>query len=426
MSAPAIRKDEIFGLWGTFVELVRVSLRAIMASKMRSFLTVLGIIIGVLAVVTVLSIIQGVFASFFQEFETMGADTMFIRPNYEMFKSHVEGIRRLKMTYEDAVALGANVKEVKEVAPFLMASDSLAYRGKKDSTQIIGTTESYLPVNNLGLDAGRFISSVDVSTRRKVCVIGRDIIDKLALPEECLGEEIQIGRGTYTIIGIQEKKGGSFGQSQDDIIYIPLTTGVQQYGQAVSNQVFMVVQVRDVKKMDDAVDRISTQMRKQHGLKFGQEDDFRIFTVEQVRKIIKQFTSISTMVVTAIVSITLIVGGIGIMNIMLVSVTERTREIGIRMAVGAKRTHILYQFLLESVTLSTLGGIIGLATGYGLAHFIVFILRKSVSETFPPAYVPLWVVALSLLFAALTGAVFGVYPAYKASRLDPIDALRYE
>lgn len=426
MSSAQIKKEEIFGLWGTFIELVKVSLRAIMGSKMRSFLTVLGIIIGVLAVVTVLSIIQGVFASFFKEFETMGADTMFIRPNYEMFKSHVEGIRRLKMTYDDALYVKENVPDVKDVAPFLMSSDQISYRGKKDSTQIIGTTDSYITVNNLGLDEGRFISSVDVATRRKVCVIGVDIIDKLALPPQCLGEEIQIGRGTYTIIGVQEKKGGSFGQSQDDIIFIPLTTGVQQYGQTVANQVFMVVQVKDVKKMDDSVDRISTALRRKHGLKFGQEDDFRIFTVEQVRKIIKQFTSISTLVVTAIVSITLIVGGIGIMNIMLVSVTERTREIGIRMAVGAKRRHILYQFLLESVTLSTLGGIIGLLSGWGLAHLIVFILRKSVSDSFPPAYVPIWVVFLSLLFAALTGAVFGVYPAYKASRLDPIEALRYE
>jgi putative ABC transport system permease protein len=426
MASSSLKKEEVYGLWGTFVELLKVSLRAIMSSKMRSFLTVLGIIIGVLAVVTVLSIIQGIFSSFFAEFETMGSDTMFIRPNYEMFKSHSEGIRRLKMTYEDALAVEQNVPDVKEVAPFLMSSDTISYRGKKDSTQIIGTTEKYISVNNLGLDNGRFLSPADVLTRRKVCVIGRDIIDKLALPEQCLGEEIQIGRGTYIIIGIQEKKGGSFGQSQDDIIYIPLTAGIQQYGIAVSNQVFMIVKVKDVKKMDDSVDRISSQLRKQHGLKFGQEDDFKIFTMEQLRAMIKQFTSISTMVITAIVSITLIVGGIGIMNIMLVSVTERTREIGIRMAVGAKSKHILYQFLLESVTLSTLGGIIGVVCGWGLSHLIVFILRKSVSETFPSAYIPFWIVLLSLTFAALTGAIFGVYPAYKASRLDPIEALRYE
>ena len=219
MSSAQIKKEEIFGLWGTFFELVKVSLRAIMASKMRSFLTVLGIIIGVLAVVTVFSIIQGVFASFFKEFETMGADTMFIRPNYEMFKSHVECIRRLKMTYDDALYVKENVPDVKDVAPFLMSTDQISYRGKKDSTQIIGTTESYVSVNNLGLDEGRFISNVDVATRRKVCVIGVDIIDKLALPAQCLGEEIQIGRGTYTIVGVQEKKGGSFGQSQDDNFY---------------------------------------------------------------------------------------------------------------------------------------------------------------------------------------------------------------
>lgn len=423
---PKIKKEEIFGLWGTFVELLKVSLRAIMATKMRSFLTVLGIIIGVLAVVTVLSIIQGVFASFFREFETMGADTMFIRPNYEMFKSHVEGIRRLKMTYEDALYVKENVKDVKEVAPFLLSTDQISYKSKKDTTQIIGTTESYISVNNLNLEEGRFFTAIDISSRKKVCVIGVDILDKLALPKQCIGMEIQIGRGTYTIIGIQEKKGGSFGQSQDDIIYIPLTTAIQQYGSNVANQVFMVVQVKDVKKMDDTVDKISSALRRAHGLKYGQEDDFRIFTVEQVRKIIKQFTSISTLVITAIVSITLIVGGIGIMNIMLVSVTERTREIGIRMAVGAKRKYILFQFLLESITLSTLGGIIGLLSGWGVAHLIVFILRKSVTETFPPAYVPLWVIVLSLIFAALTGAIFGVYPAYKASKLDPIEALRYE
>jgi len=422
----AASKADLYGFWGSLVELLRIAMRAILASKMRSFLTVLGIIIGVLAVVAVLSIIQGVFASFFSQFETMGADTMFIRPNYEMFRTHQEGIKRLKMTYEDALALKRDVPQVKEVAPFIMRSDVIAYRGRRDSTMIQGTTESYGPVNSLELESGRFLGPMDVAARRKVCIIGQDIIDKLALPPACLGEEIQIGRGTYTIVGIQEKKGGSFGQSQDDVVFIPLTTAIQQYGTDTANSVFIVVQVQDVKRMDDAVDRISQVMRREHGLRFGAQDDFRIFTVEQVRKIIKQFTGISTLVVTAIVSITLIVGGIGIMNIMLVSVTERTREIGIRMAVGAKRHHILYQFLIESVTLSTLGGVIGVLSGWGLAHLIVFTLRHTVAESFPPAYVPLWVVFLSLFFAAITGAVFGVYPAFKASRLDPIDALRYE
>jgi putative ABC transport system permease protein len=425
MSA-ALSREQIYGFWGTVGELLRIALQAILASKMRSFLTVLGIIIGVLSVVAVVSIMQGVFAAFFAEFNQLGADTMFIRPNYEMFKSHTEGVKRLKMTYEDALAIKEGVPQVKEVAPFLMRGDTIAYRGRRDSTQLFGTTEPYLSINNLNLTEGRFLGPMDVASRRKVCVIGQDILDKLALPSQCLGEEIQIGRGTYTIVGIKEKQGGSFGQSQDDQIFIPLTTAIQQYGQEAANSVFIVAQVRDATRLDDAVDRISAVLRRVHALRFGQQDDFRIFTVEQVKKIIDQFTGISTLVVTAIVCITLIVGGIGIMNIMLVSVTERTREIGIRMAVGAKRVHILNQFLIESVTLSTLGGILGLALGWGIAHLTVIILRKTVAESFPPAYVPVWVVLLSLGFAALTGAIFGVYPAVKASRLDPIDALRYE
>jgi putative ABC transport system permease protein len=426
MTAAAMSRQQVYGVLGSFMELFRIALRAILANKMRSFLTVLGIIIGVLSVVAVVSIMQGVFAAMFAEFNTFGADTMFMRPNWEMYKSHQEGVRRLKMTYEDALAIKNSVPQVKEVSPFLMRSDTIAYRGKRDSTQIMGTTEPYAPINNLGLDEGRFLGPMDVASRRKVCVIGQDILDKLGLSSQCLGEEIQIGRGTYTIIGVMEKKGGSFGQSEDDQVFIPLTTAVQQYGQDAANSVFIVIQVRDAKKMDDAVERISAVMRRVHGLKFGQTDDFRIFTVEQVKKIIDQFTGISTLVVTAIVCITLIVGGIGIMNIMLVSVTERTREIGIRMAVGAKRVHILYQFLIESITLSTLGGVLGLFAGIGIANLTVFTLRHTVSETFPAANIPFWVVALSLGFAAMTGAVFGVYPAVKASRLDPIEALRYE
>jgi len=425
-AAAALDRQRLYGFWGSVIELFRIALRAIMANKMRSFLTVLGIIIGVLAVVAVVSIMQGVFASMFAFFNSMGADTMFIRPNYEMFQDQREGIRRLKMTYEDALAIKEGAPQVKEVAPFLIKGDTIAYHGRRETTSIIGTTEPYATLNNWDLEDGRFIGPMDVASRRKICVIGQDILDKLALPTQCVGTEIQVGRGTYTIVGIMEKKGGSFGQSQDDQIFIPLTTAVQQYGQDAADSVMIVAQVHDPKRVDEAVERISATLRRVHALKFGQQDDFRIFTMEQVKKFIDQFTGISTLVVTAIVCITLVVGGIGIMNIMLVSVTERTREIGIRMAVGAKRVHILYQFLIESVTLSTLGGILGLLAGAGVANLTVFILRKSVSETFPSAYIPLWIVLLSLGFAALTGAVFGVYPAVKASRLDPIDALRYE
>ena len=427
MTAAHLRKEEIYGFWGSVSEQVRIALRAILANKMRSFLTVLGIIIGVLAVVAVVSIIQGVFASIFAEFNSLGGDTMFVRPNYEMFTSRSEGVKRLKMTYSDAVAIKEGAPNaVKDVAPFIVRTDTIAYRGQKGSTQIMGTTEPYAPISNVFVQEGRFIGPMDVATRRKVCVVGLDVLDKLGMPSQCIGTEIQIGRGTYTIVGIQEKKGGSFGESQDDIIYIPLTTAIQQYGTDAAESVFILIQASDAKRIDETVERVSAVLRRTHGIKFDKQDDFRIFTVEEARRMIKQFTSISFLIVTAIVSITLLVGGIGIMNIMLVSVTERTREIGIRMAVGAKRSSILSQFLIESVTLSTMGGVIGLFVGIGISNLTVFILHKTASPNFPDANVPLWVILLSIGFAAFTGAAFGVYPAYKASRLDPIDALRYE
>ncbi len=425
MSA-ATRKEQLYGFWGSVAELFRIALRAIMGSKMRSFLTTLGIIIGVLAVVAVVSILQGVFQSFLGQFEALGANTLFIRPNYEMFSDRREGVRRLKLTYDDAQAVAQQVPDVRAIAPMLFRSDSIAFRSRHDTTTIVGTTEAYGPISDVNMETGRFLGPMDVDSRRKVCVIGHDILDKLALPDQCLGTEIQIGRDTYTVIGVVEKLGGAFGESDDDRIYVPLTTAIQQYGNDAANQLILLVQVRDAAHMDSAVERISNVLRRQHGLKFGQTDDFRTFTQEEVLKQIKTFTNVSTLIVVAIVGITLVVGGIGIMNIMLVSVTERTREIGIRMAVGAKRIHVLYQFLIESVTLSTLGGVIGLGAGWGVSLLTVWILRKTVSPTFPAAYVPLWVILLSLGFAALTGAVFGVYPAVKASRLDPIEALRYE
>ncbi len=420
------RALQLYGFWGSMSELLRIALRAILANKMRSFLTVLGIIIGVFSVVAVLSIMQGVFQSFLGEFETLGGDTLFIRPNWEKFKSHQEGVRRLKLTYRDAEALTRDVPQVKEVCPFLPRTETIAYRGRRDSTRVTATTESYATMNSFFPETGRFLSPLDVASRRKACVVGQDILDKLALPDNCVGEEIQIGRGTYVIMGVLEKKGASLGESDDDQIFIPLTTALVQYGSDSADSLFIEAQVHDARQMDTALERITTVLRREHGQKFGEEDDFRIFTRDEVLKTIKKFTSVSTLVVAAIVGITLIVGGIGIMNIMLVSVTERTREIGIRMAVGAKRIHILYQFLIESVTLSTLGGVLGLCSGWGIAHLTVWILRKTVAETFPAAYVPVWVIFLSLFFAAFTGAVFGVYPAFKASRLDPIDALRYE
>jgi len=426
MTAAALTKDQIYGFWGSVLELLRIAMRAIFANKMRSFLTVLGIIIGVLAVVAVVSIMQGVFQSFLGQFEALGGDTLFIQPNYRLYKDYSEAVKRLKLTYADAQAVAQDVPQVKEICSILNRQDAISFHGHHDTTQVWGTSDSFASMNSFTPQYGRFLAPMDVAARRKVCVLGHEVLDKLALPDDCVGQEIQIGKGTYQIVGVLEKKGGSVFGNQDDSVFIPLPTAILQYGQESADSLLIQVQIRDPKLMDAAVERISAVLRRQHGLKFGQQDDFKTVTQDEILKQIKEFSSISTLIVGAIVGITLIVGGIGIMNIMLVSVTERTREIGIRMAVGAKRVHILYQFLIESITLSTLGGVVGLILGWGVAHLTVTILHHTVAETFPPAYVPLWVILLSLGFAALTGAVFGVYPAVKASRLDPIEALRYE
>ncbi len=420
------RAERLYGFWGSVVELLRIAVRAIRANKMRSFLTTLGIIIGVLAVVAVVSIMQGMFQSVLGRFSALGGDSLFIQPNYHLYQDYSEAVRRLKLTYNDAMAVAQGVPQVKQICPILTRQDTLTYRSHSDTTQVWGVSEAFASMNSMSPEVGRFLAPMDLAARRKVCVLGHDLLDKLALPDQCVGLQISIGHSTYTIMGVLAKKGGSVFGRADSYVYIPLTTAIQQYGQEAADSLLIQVQLHSAKQLDAATERITSVLRRQHSLRFGQTNDFEIVSQDQIMDQIKQISSVSTLVVGAIVGITLIVGGIGIMNIMLVSVTERTREIGIRMAVGAKRIHILYQFLIESVTLSTLGGIIGLAAGWGVSELTVTILRHTVSKTFPAAYVPVWVILLSLGFAAFTGAVFGVYPALKASRLDPIDALRYE
>ena len=359
MSA-ALTKEQIYGFWGTVGELLRIALQAILANKMRSFLTVLGIIIGVLSVVAVVSIMQGVFAAFFAELNQLGADTMFIRPNYEMFKSHAEGVKRLKMTYEDALAIKDGVPQVKDVAPFLMRGDTISYRGRRDSTQIFGHHRA-LPHHQQPEPRRRAASSAPWTWPPP-----EGLRHRAGHPGQARPAEPVPGRGDPDRPGHLHHRGhhGEAGRELRPEPGRPDLHPPHDGHPAVrpGRRPTRSSSWRRCAMPSAWTTRWSASpqvLRRVHALKFGQQDDFRIFTVEQVKKIIDQFTGISTLVVTAIVCITLIVGGIGIMNIMLVSVTERTREIGIRMAVGAKRVHILYQFLIESVTLSTLGGVAG-------------------------------------------------------------------
>ena len=307
----------------------------------------------------------------------------------------------------------------KEVCPFLQRSDTIAYRGRRDTTQIVGTHESYAAINSFFPEYGRFLMPGDILAKRKVCVIGVDIIEKLGLPQDCLEKEIQIGRATYTIVGVMEKKGGTLGQSQDDIVFIPLPAAIVQYGRDVAEQLFVVMQIQDATKMEEALGQITTVLRREHGLKAGEPDDFRIITRDEVLEMVQQFTTTSTLVVAAIVGITLIVGGIGIMNVMLVSVTERTREIGLRKAVGATPRDILTQFLVEAVAITFLGGMTGIVLGATVSWLLTHIAGWN-------TVIGSSSILLAFSFSVTVGILFGMWPAQKAARLNPIIALRYE
>jgi putative ABC transport system permease protein len=268
---------------------------------------------------------------------------------------------------------------------------------------------------------GRFISNSDDAGARRVAVIGEKLIEDLHLPENPVGQFIFYANEWFKIIGVMEKRGEVFGMSQDNYMVIPFKTGQSIIGNNTRPQLVITVAIADLSRLDETKRHVASVMRSAHRLKAGEKDDFEIQSADQIAKSFEKLSTTVTLVMGGIVGIALLVGGIGIMNIMLVSVKERTREIGICKAIGARSRDILMQFLIEAVTLSVLGGLIGLMIGYALG----FAISKMIPD-FPPAYVPWWAVALSFLFSASVGVIFGVVPASQAARLDPIEALRYE
>jgi putative ABC transport system permease protein len=289
------------------------------------------------------------------------------------------------------------------------------------TAQVIATAASYQDVNQRYARLGRFISDSDNAGARRVAVIGEKLIEDLHLPPNPVGQFILYANEWFKVVGVMEKRGEIFGMSQDSYLIIPFKTGQSIIGNNTRPQLTITVAMRDLTQLDATRSRIRTVMRQAHRLKPDERDDFEIESADQVAKTFDKLSSTVTLVMGGVVSIALLVGGIGIMNIMLVSVKERTREIGICKAIGARSRDILLQFLIEAVTLSLLGGLIGLVIGYGLGIAIAAMIPD-----FPPAVVPWWAVALSVLFSGSVGVVFGVVPASQAARLDPIDALRYE
>jgi putative ABC transport system permease protein len=405
-----------------FFENFRIALAALRANLMRSILTTLGIIIGVAAVIAVVSIVQGLQYTITEQLQGVGAT--FIAVSAKTDRSNIPGLaaRQVKLTYDDGQAIAEKIPGVKLMSPFVLGRATVKYKDRKHTPfMMIGATENYQDVTNQTVDRGRFFSQIDIDNHRKVTVIGPKIADELNLGPDPLGKEIYLDVYPATIIGVMEKKGQNLGMDFDDIVYVPFSSGVVLFGRNAADQIQIRLQATSADKVEQVKDGITRLLRQRHKIPSSEPDDFEIQTQDEILNTVNKILGSVTAVVGGVVGIALLVGGIGIMNIMLVSVTERTREIGVRKAVGARRQDVLIQFLIEAVTLSLIGGGIGLALGYGLGAMV-----SKLIPGFPPAHVPLWAVGIAIGFSAGVGVFFGIYPAAKASRLDPIDALRYE
>ncbi|HEX9670035.1 MAG TPA: ABC transporter permease [Thermoanaerobaculia bacterium] len=404
-----------------FFENFRVAFSALRANKMRSILTALGIIIGVAAVVAVVSIVQGLQFMISRELEGVGATFIIVDPKFPQ----VPGIaaRQVKLTWEDGLAIRERVPRVRFICPVLIGQETVKYRDRQHTPDFIfGTNQDWPEVANYGVEHGRFFSRIDLEGRKKVAVIGSDVVEELKLGREPLGKEIYIGKYPATIIGVMEDKGQALGMNYDDLVYLPFDSAVRLFGRQSADLVRLRLHAETASDVEQVKDQIKALLRQRHKIPADEPDDFQIATQDEILETTGAILGGVTAVVGGVVGIALLVGGIGIMNIMLVSVTERTREIGTRKAVGARRQDVLVQFLIEAVTLSLFGGIVGLLLGYGLGVAATAMLPGD----FPPAHVPFWAVAIAFGFSTLVGVFFGIYPAAKAARLDPIEALRYE
>ena len=409
-------------LWFVAAEGARAAIASIRAHAFRSFLTALGIVIGVASVIAMVSIIQGLSFTIGEQFQGLGSNSITVQ-SYTSLEHALQG-RRSRLTQDDFDLIRFRVDGLESITPIMYIQNgqtSVRYGSQTTVSQVLGTTYAFQHVGQYFAAQGRFLSDSDNDTRRRVAVIGEKVRDELSLPREPLGEFILINGEWLKVIGLLEPKGEIFGQSQDNRVMIPYSTMASLQGNQREPDIQVQLTIRDLAESDNVRATIQRLLRAAHNLGKKDEDDFRVQTAAQLQDTFQSILNTVTVVMAGIVSISLLVGGIGIMNIMLVSVTERTREIGICKAIGAKRHHILLQFLLEALVLCLLGGLVGLGIGYGIGA-----LASSLIPNFPAAHTPWWAVALAFGFSAAVGVVFGILPAAKAANLDPITSLRYE
>jgi len=402
---------------------LRIALRALMVNKMRSSLTMLGIIIGVGAVIAMIAVGSGAKKRIAEQIASMGSNLLIV-----LSGSSTSGGLRFgsgtvpTLTADDAKAIQAEIPAVKYVAPSLGGVAQVVFGNQNWSTLINGTTPEALEIREWPLSSGRPFTQQDIEGATKVCLLGKTVVDNLFGGVDPVGQIIRIKKVPFIVIGVLAPKGQStYGQDQDDTIIVPLTTAQKRlFGMQFPGMVRVIsVQAREPEVMKQVEDQINDLLRQRHHLQANQDNDFTVRNLTEVMSTAEQSANVMSLLLGAIASISLIVGGIGIMNIMLVSVTERTREIGIRIAVGAKGRDILLQFLIESLVLSLIGGTLGIGIG------IVGTLILSTFTQWPTLF-SIEAIFLAFLFSGSVGVFFGFYPARKASLLNPIEALRYE
>ncbi|MCI7478278.1 MAG: ABC transporter permease [Selenomonadales bacterium] len=409
-----------------FSECFIMAFKALLANKMRSLLTMLGIIIGVGAVIVMVALGTGVKESITNSIASLGSNMLIVSPA----ATNNGGVRgaagsNTKLKYDDAKAIKDRIKNIDYVSPSVASSYQIVNGRSNWNSSVQGVTPEYMAIRSLEVVSGSYISINDMDKRNRVAVLGATVATELFGTDNPVGSNIRINNAPYMVIGVLSKKGQSaMGQDQDDVVYIPLTTA-QERLLGITHVQSINIQVSTPEKMTQVQSEITNLLRSRHRIREGGDDDFKVNNLTSLMELVDQQTAMITALLGSIAAISLVVGGIGIMNIMMVSVTERTREIGIRKALGATFKAIMTQFLIESVVISVVGGFIGVIAAFGIC-FIINSLGLEMSGSPFKTSITVLPIVVSFIFSVGIGLFFGIYPARKAAKLDPIEALRYE
>lgn len=402
----------------SILESLANAFQGLLANKLRSLLTMLGVIIGVGAIITTTSIGEGAKADITERIQTLGANILAVRPGQSMFRGRGSADARRTLTVEDVVALRERGQSFGYVAPEIGSRAQIKFLNKNSNTTIIGTSPEYLVTANFTVENGKFFTENDIRYRKKVCILGKTVVDNLFDKKDPVGKTVKIRNISFHVLGVMKEKGATGFRNPDDQVFIPYSTAMKRvFGTEFLSSISL--QANSDKLIQEAEAEVTEILRKQHKIPINKELDFHVRNQAEFMETLEESSQTFTNMILGIAVVSLLVGGIGIMNIMLVSVTERTKEIGLRKAVGAQRLDVLIQFLVESTTLALIGGLVGVGVGIVGAKMVpsLWEWRTVISPVYG---------FLSFVVSALVGVFFGAYPAWKAAKLHPIDALRHE